>query len=282
MPISHISDTARWVAAYRARESERPDALFHDPYARRLAGLQGEEIARVFRNTRRIQSAVVVRTRVLDEMITEIVRREGIDLVLNLAAGLDTRAWRVELPADLRWIEVDLPILIAFKRGELSGETPHCRVEWVTLDLADLDARRAFLSSATRDARRGLVVTEGLLMYLSAEDVAALAEDLSATPTLVSWVFDQISPRVQAMLTRSDGRLLAAGGSALRFAPPEGIRFFERYGWRERQYRDTIEEGLRLGRPMPGTALWRLLSTLSTWVRDEGRRMGGMVELARA
>src|SRR5207249_8362924 len=179
MPISHISDTARWVAAYRARESERPDALFHDPYARRLAGLQGEEIARVFRNTRRIQSAVVVRTRVLDEMITEIVRREGIDLVLNLAAGLDTRAWRVELPADLRWIEVDLPILIAFKRGELSRETPHCRVEWVTLDLADLDARRAFLSAATRDARRGLVVTEGLLMYLSAEDVAALAEDLS-------------------------------------------------------------------------------------------------------
>ena len=84
------------------------------------------------------------------------------------------------------------------------------------------------------------------------------------------------------MLTRSDGRLLAAGGSALRFAPPEGIRFFERYGWRERQYRATIEEGLRLGRPMPGTALWRLLSTLSTWVRDEGRRMGGMVELARA
>ena len=61
MPISHISDTARWVAAYRARESERPDAIFHDPYARRLAGLQGEEIARVFRNTRRIQSAVVVR-----------------------------------------------------------------------------------------------------------------------------------------------------------------------------------------------------------------------------
>src|SRR5207247_3704603 len=101
-----------------------------------------------------------------------------------------------------------LPDLIAFKRGELRGETPRCRVEWVTLDLADRAARRAFLRTATREARRGLVVTEGLLMYLSPEDVAGLAEDLSTTPAVVSWVFDQISPRVRAMLTRSDGRLL--------------------------------------------------------------------------
>src|SRR2546427_13166883 len=117
MPITHISDSARWVAAYRARESERPDALFHDPYARRLAGLQGEEIARVFRNTRRIQSAVVVRTLVLDEMIVEIVRREGIDLVLNLASGLDTRAWRVPLPPGPRWVGGGPPDLAAFQRG---------------------------------------------------------------------------------------------------------------------------------------------------------------------
>ena len=37
-PISHVSDTAHWVAMYRAMESERPDALFRDPHARRLAG----------------------------------------------------------------------------------------------------------------------------------------------------------------------------------------------------------------------------------------------------
>jgi O-methyltransferase involved in polyketide biosynthesis len=44
--LRDISDTALWVALYRARESERPDALFHDPFARRLAGRRGEEIAR--------------------------------------------------------------------------------------------------------------------------------------------------------------------------------------------------------------------------------------------
>ena len=44
-PISNVSDTARWVAVYRARESARPDALFHDPYAELLAGERGRAIA---------------------------------------------------------------------------------------------------------------------------------------------------------------------------------------------------------------------------------------------
>ena len=45
-PIRNVSDTARWVAIYRAMESERPDALFHDPFARRLGGERGEAIAK--------------------------------------------------------------------------------------------------------------------------------------------------------------------------------------------------------------------------------------------
>lgn len=44
-PIRHISDTALWVAVYRAQESERPDAVFRDPLARRLAGERGAQIA---------------------------------------------------------------------------------------------------------------------------------------------------------------------------------------------------------------------------------------------
>jgi O-methyltransferase involved in polyketide biosynthesis len=39
--IRNVSDTARWVAMYRAQESARPDALFHDPWAERLGGDRG-------------------------------------------------------------------------------------------------------------------------------------------------------------------------------------------------------------------------------------------------
>ncbi len=51
--IQHISDTARWAAVYRARESERQNALFRDPFARRLAGERGEQIAKVTPSTKR-------------------------------------------------------------------------------------------------------------------------------------------------------------------------------------------------------------------------------------
>jgi len=86
-----ISDTALWVATYRARETDRPDALFRDPYARRLAGERGEEIERLPSGGRDMQSwSFVTRTVVFDRFVADEVRK-GTDLVVNLAAGLDTR-----------------------------------------------------------------------------------------------------------------------------------------------------------------------------------------------
>src|SRR5256885_9231682 len=107
MAIENISDTARWVAAFRAGETERPDALFHDPFARRLAGERGYELARKLRGGQMVALAMAVRTRVIDEMLTEAIAA-GADTVVNLAAGLDTRPYRMELPRALKWIEADL------------------------------------------------------------------------------------------------------------------------------------------------------------------------------
>src|SRR2546427_252302 len=108
-PITHVSDTARWVALYRAMESERPDALFRDPYARRLAGERGERIVASMRRGRAMAWPMIVRTAVLDELILRAIERDGVDTVLNLAAGLDTRPYRLPLPSSLRWVEADFP-----------------------------------------------------------------------------------------------------------------------------------------------------------------------------
>src|ERR1700756_898451 len=94
-PIAHVSDTARWVALYRAMESERPDALFRDPYARRLAGERGGQILQSMRRGRTWAWPMIVRTAVMDEVILRAVTRYGADTVLNLAAGLDTRPFRL-------------------------------------------------------------------------------------------------------------------------------------------------------------------------------------------
>jgi Leucine carboxyl methyltransferase len=89
-PIHNISDTARWVAVYRARESERPDAVFRDPFAQRLAGERGQQIAASMPFAEKNSWPFVARTWLIDRLISEQVRG-GIDRVVNLAAGLDAR-----------------------------------------------------------------------------------------------------------------------------------------------------------------------------------------------
>ena len=75
--IRDISDTARWVAVYRARESERPDAVFTDPFARALAGERGERIAQAMPFGEQTAWAFIARTVAFDRLI-EGVRALGV------------------------------------------------------------------------------------------------------------------------------------------------------------------------------------------------------------
>src|SRR6266566_1857327 len=126
--IQHISDTARWVATFRADESERPDAVFHDPFARRLSGEQGKLIADRIQFSRKNSWSMVARTFLFDELVKQHVA-EGFDTIINLAAGLDTRAYRMALPTSLQWIEVDHEGILAYKKDILANEKPVCRLE---------------------------------------------------------------------------------------------------------------------------------------------------------
>ena len=122
-PIRNVSDTALWVAIYRAMESERADALFQDPYARRLGGERGEAIVRSMPGGAATSWPMVVRTAVMDEIILRCLQ-QGAKTVLNLAAGLDARPYRMALPPTLRWLHVDLPDMLDYFREHMQGETP--------------------------------------------------------------------------------------------------------------------------------------------------------------
>jgi methyltransferase (TIGR00027 family) len=282
-PISHISDTARWVALYRAIESERPDAHFRDPHARRLAGDRAEAIVRGMPAFRSGTWPMVVRTCVFDELVLRAVRNEGFDTVINLAAGLDARPWRLDLPAATRWLDVDLPDILEYKREALAGEKPACAYASESVDLRDAPARRALFERVGRDSRRALVLSEGLLIYLTDAEVAALATDLHAPRSFRWWIVDLVNPRLLRMLRRRWSKSLAAGNATLQFAPSEGPRFFEPFGWREIEFRSTWDEAHRLRRQMRLAWLWRLLARLSSEEkRRELSRMGGIVVLERA
>jgi len=228
--LRHVSDTARWVAYYRALETERPDAAFQDPFARRLAGERGARIAAGMPDANKNSWAFVARTLAFDRFVVEEAAR-GADLVLNLAAGFDARPYRLDLPKSLRWVEVDLPALLDEKEELLRGETPRCALERVRLDLADKAARRALFARLGRESKSALVMSEGLLIYLAPAEVAALADDLAAVPSFARWACDLASPGLMKLMLKSMASQLNAAGASFRFAPAEGPGFFAPHGW---------------------------------------------------
>jgi len=245
--IRNVSDTALWAAVYRAAETERPDALFSDPHARRLAGERGQQIADSLPRAARADWAWVMRTWLIDQLLTEQLR-QGVDLVVNLAAGLDTRPYRMDLPAALRWIEVDLPGILAYKEEVLAGERPRCALERVPLDLADAGARRELFARLGGEAQKALVITEGLLIYLSRDEAAALARDLAAPPGFQRWVLDLASPGLVRLLQKNVGKRLSQAGAALQFGPPEGPAFFEPHGWKPVEVLSPLKTAARFKR----------------------------------
>jgi len=280
--ISNVSDTALWVATYRAMETERPDAIFNDPFARKLAGEAGEAIVERMPQGRQMAWAMIVRTAVFDEIILERIRDGGIDLILNLAAGLDARPWRLPLPSSLRWVDVDFPAMIEHKTSALKDDTPVCQYEAVAADLSDEAARPALFAKVTAGASRVLVISEGLLIYLTEDQVASLARDLAAVPAIREWLIDLASPRLLAWMERRWAAQQNMGTAKFQFAPAAGTAFFEPHGWKEERFVSSSDSARRLKREMRGMWFWRLIGRLyPAHVREQFRRFSGYVLLTR-
>ncbi|HEX3584818.1 MAG TPA: SAM-dependent methyltransferase, partial [Candidatus Angelobacter sp.] len=270
--IRNISDTALWVAVYRARETERQDALFRDPFARKLAGERGEQIARDLQAGQRYEWPYTARTVRFDQIITEQIK-QGTDMVINLAAGLDTRPYRMDLSSSLKWIEVDLPGMMDYKEEILSKEKPRCALERVRLDLADIAGRRALFQELGRNAKKVLVVTEGLLTYLTRDEVSVLGRDLAAQSSFRDWAIDLCSPGLLRILQKNLGALSEAG-SPLKFGPEEGPEFFTEDGWKAVEVYSMLKTAAQIKR-LP--FFLRLMALLPESKGRQGSRPWGAV-----
>jgi methyltransferase (TIGR00027 family) len=227
--VELVQDTARWVAIARARESERKDALFKDPFARRLAGPDAERFLQLSKGASGTWP-IVARTHIIDRLVSEAIR-DGADAVLNLAAGLDSRPFRMDLPQSLTWIEVDHPDLMAEKEKLLRDSTATCHLERVGQDLSVADERRALLAKVGARFRRTLVMTEGLLCYLAPSDAMDLARDIRAMPGVFRWVADLNNKAVNDFVARRTRGALQ-GTAKMQFGPEEGPLVFEPLGWK--------------------------------------------------
>ena len=241
--IRSISDTARWVAYHRATESDRADAIFRDPYARRLAGERGELIGRKLSEN---AWAIVIRTYLFDKTIRELLARQSIEMVVNLAAGLDSRPYRLDLPASLRWIEVDLPEVVDPKREMLSSEKPRCQLEVVIQHLGDETSRRALFSELNQQSEHIVAMSEGLLTYLDEDKVTSLAADLHAQPHFQYWMVEVVSPKVLQFINRKWERHFRAANAPMAFAPADWRKFYRDRGFEPVEF----EEMSRTAREM--------------------------------
>ena len=276
--IRDISDTARWVAVYRARENDRPDAAFRDPFARALAGERGQQIAEALPFTEQNAWSFIARTYLFDKYIARLVNG-GADCIVNLAAGLDARPYRMALPPTLRWIEVDLPEILDYKEHILADAKPVCALERVRLDLSNRDARRGLFARISREARNAVAVSEGLLIYLMKDEVCALGRDLAGAATFTHWIVDIVSPGLLKMMHERMGDVLRQAGAPFLFAPPEGPAFFDTCGWTP----DDVGSILKTARALDRLPLFlRMIAMLPESSGPKGSRpWSGVVVLKR-
>jgi methyltransferase (TIGR00027 family) len=258
----------------RAYETERPDALFHDSWARQLAGAEAETMVRKLSHPRFDSKVMAVRTRVFDELVLSTIQEEDLDTVVNLASGLDTRPFRLPLPAKLKWIEADLPEMIAYKRNVLGQEPP--KVQWDArgIDLADAAARQAFLDEVQRNSQRALVITEGFLMYLTENQVSELGADLHDRPVFRRWISDLLAPNHLRWIRK---RLGDFAREHIHFAPQTGPEFFRSIGFAPVAFKSFADEARRLNRESSWLRYGRLLSSLAPKWWDAERQHGCVV-----
>src|ERR1700730_15203944 len=99
----------------------------------------------------------MARTYLFDRFVARLVEH-GADMVVNLAAGLDTRPYRMTLPPSLRWVEVDLPDILDYKEEILGEAQPVCELERIRLHLSNEDGRRGVFADLGRRARQVAVI----------------------------------------------------------------------------------------------------------------------------
>jgi methyltransferase (TIGR00027 family) len=247
--IQNVSDTAFMVAGFRAAETERERPLFRDPLAAKIAGEHGRNILATVPKSFVGAWSVVIRTGIIDGLIEQAVR-DGVDTILNLGAGLDTRPYRMDLPRSLRFVEVDFPDVIALKEARLADEEPRCRLERVALDLTDRAVRTAFLDGMNAQEGKILVLTEGVTPYLTDEDVGELADDLRQTEKVRYWIVDYFSP--EAIKYGAKLRRKFMRNAPFQFAPKDWFAFFA--AWLEGERAPLYLRGSRPARAAHSSA----------------------------
>jgi methyltransferase (TIGR00027 family) len=212
--LQGVGKTALGVALIRARESRRDDRLFDDPYAQAFVDAAPGAFPEEPRTGKQLAGAwplaslgamfhahAVIRTRFFDDYLAAAAAAGCLQVVL-LAAGLDTRAFRLAWPERTRVFEADLPDVLAFKDTVLAacGAMPRCERITVPADLRE-DWTAELTRAGFNATRPTAWLAEGLLLYLTAHEARQLLTGVSELSAPGSQLSFEHSPTGGASLT---------------------------------------------------------------------------------
>ena len=267
-PPQGVGKTALGVARVRALESQREDRLFDDPHAQAFVdaapGAFPEE--RAVRERRAAHGPLaslgaafsahaVIRTRFYDDFLTAATAAGSRQVVL-LAAGLDTRAFRLAWPAGTRVFELDLPGVLAFKEAVLGarGAVPRCERVTVPADLRE-DWPARLTAAGFGPTEPATWLAEGLIIYLTAAEAGRLFStvgDLSVPGGRLAFEhdpagLDAMTARARQIPAMRTYTSLWKGGLG---DPP---RWLADHGWRP-EFHGLAALGRSYRRPVPDSA----------------------------
>jgi methyltransferase (TIGR00027 family) len=259
-----VARTAIGVALIRANESERPDRLFDDPFARALVegatDMTGGQpyVSRAdagYPTVLRMVAQVIVRTKFFDGYLLDATG-DGIRQLVLLAAGLDARGYRLDFPDGVRLFELDQPQVLGYKQRVLAEVTPRCERVAVPVDLRG-DWPSALRQRGFDPAVATAWLVEGLLIYLTPTQAARLLEavtELSAPASRLSFEQSTLTSTPGTLATvrqardAADVSRLWQGGLG-----EDGAAWLRQRGWAISTV-DRLELARAYGREIPGTA----------------------------
>ena len=256
-----LAVTAKLTAAGRAAESRRADRLFEDPLAAALAGEEGFALMKQWRlpgmSEEQATSTIGPRTRFYDDLVVKATA-DGIGQVVQVAAGMDTRAFRLPLPAEAIVFELDLPELLEEKQATLEQEhaEPRCHRKVVPADLAEDDWPRALTAARFDSSAPALFIAEGLSYYLTEDENGRLLDQLGSLAAPGSRLGIDIMNRdaLESPAMAPFYEFTASLGIRWQFGTNDPAGFLAAHGW-EAELNTFEAVARRLGRwPPPGVS----------------------------
>ncbi|MDX2560222.1 SAM-dependent methyltransferase [Streptomyces sp. TX20-6-3] len=258
-----VSRTAQWTAAARALETEREDRLFADPYARTVADQIGFELLERYAGGGTVPF-LAIRTTYLDRAIVRAVEERGIRQVVLLAAGMDTRFFRLPWPDGVTVYELDRPALLEAKAEMLAKEPKPAGRDRITVPV-DLiqDWTGPLKEAGWKSEEPVLWVVEGLLFFLPEQAVRTLMSTLSAHAAPGSVLLGDVISKaaLENPLARGFMKALDEDGNPWLFGTEEPETLLADCGWAVREVRQPGEEGADFGRwpyPVPARSVPRV------------------------